>query len=722
MKRVRRSIAIKAITLSGFLILALGMAALLYQRSPVRGLPYHDQFAKGRLSEWQEFGGTWSIVDGALRDDSDERGAKLVTGSPYWTDYRAEADVQLLGRGDAGLIIRGTEPDEGVDSYSGYYAGLRIDDQSLVLGRAEYGWLEFPPVRMPGSVDLNRWYHLTLSAVGCNIEASARALDTGDEAHISAYDPNCPRSGKIGVRAVGSGGIWRNITVQRLKGLDALASAPRQPTPSSLYPTSQGPSPRIYGIDRNAELLLKNSAASNADVLPIASLRLLAVSRPIPVSVSGTVTLTSPHIYIQDATAGAEVSFTQETSLKLGDEVEVTGEAHLDGLSLHIENASERSIAGVVPVPALSITPLQAAMGRYDAMFVELEGRLESKSRSSDPIVRLHLSGGQQEFYAISNSRETAVRFSQLEDGSTLRMRGICRIGAAFTENKLPFALIVRSPDDLEVLAGPPWWTGEHLALMAVGMLALGFLIHLLYSHADERRRTAVLNERERLAQEMHDTLAQSFAGLDFKLRAIRNRTLRDRHSADPAKLQEELQEACDLVRHSHDEARRSLASLRPEILEKQGLSDALTQVGNRMTAGSSMQFKAEITGQPRQLPVRIADAFFRIGQEAIANAVQHSHAQHLNLNIDYQRRQLVMVVEDDGRGFHVDQDVEGFGLTGMRRRADGIHANLCIESNGKGAKITVATPCQAEPFQLLALSSHIKKFGSRRSTGDGKV
>lgn len=718
--RILRPIMIKIIGLSGLIILALGVAALIYQRSPVRGLPFHDQFAKGRLSEWQEFGGTWSIVDGALRNDSDERGAKLVTGSPFWADYKAESDVQLLGRGDAGLVIRASDPDEGVDSYSGYYAGLRIDDQSLVLGRAEYGWVEFPPVRMPGGVTPNRWYHLTLSAVGCNIEASATALDTGDATHTSVYDPNCPRSGKIGIRAVVSGGIWRNVTVYQIKSVDTLVSAPREPVPSSLYPTSQGPSPRTYGIDQNAELL-KNPTASNPDVLPIASLRLLAVSRPIPVNVTGTVTLTSPHVYVQDATGGAEVLFMHETSLKLGDEVEVTGEAHLDGLSLLIENASERSIAGVVPVPALSITPLQAAIGRYDGMFVELEGRLESRSPSGDPIVRLDLTGGQQEFYAISNSRETALRFSQLEAGSMLRMRGICRIGAADTDNRVPFALVVRSPDDLEVLSGPPWWTGEHLALMAVGMLALGFLLHLLYSHADERRRAAVLNERERLAQEMHDTLAQSFAGLDFKLRAIRNRTSRDERHVDTKKLRGELQEACELVRHSHDEARRSLASLRPEILEKQGLSDALNKVGNRMTAGTSLEFRAEIKGQARQLPVRIADAFYRIGQEAIANAVQHSHATHLNLHIDYQRSQLVMVVEDDGRGFRMDQDFEGFGLTGMRRRADGIHAKMSIESSDKGSKIMIAAPCQAEPFWLFSLS-YIKEYGNKRTNGNGKV
>jgi signal transduction histidine kinase len=240
---------------------------------------------------------------------------------------------------------------------------------------------------------------------------------------------------------------------------------------------------------------------------------------------------------------------------------------------------------------------------------------------------------------------------------------------------------------------------------MAVAMLAVGFLIHLLYSHADERRRAAVLQERERLAHEMHDTLAQSFAGLEFKLRAIRNRASRDTEHVDTLRLREELQEACELVRHSHDEARRSLASLRPEVLEKRGLFDALSQVGNRMIAGSSMRFSTEISGQPRQLPVPIADAFFRIGQEAIANAVQHSHAKHLHLKLSYDYSHLSMSVADDGRGFSTTQDSEGFGLTGMRRRAESIHARLEIESIGKGAKIAVAVPFKPEPFWLFSIA-----------------
>src|ERR1035437_1557793 len=94
---------------------------LAYLRNPEHRLPYHDSFGSGKADEWQALGGTWAIADGMMRNDSDERGAKLLAGSAYWEDYVLTGDVKLLGRdGDAGLIVRSSNEEEGVDSYSGY--------------------------------------------------------------------------------------------------------------------------------------------------------------------------------------------------------------------------------------------------------------------------------------------------------------------------------------------------------------------------------------------------------------------------------------------------------------------------------------------------------------------------------------------------------------------------------------------------------------------------
>src|ERR1700690_1453773 len=101
-----RRLALFAMHLS--LLLGLGLIALrAYMHGASHGMPYFDSFAKGRADEWKALGGTWELVNGTMRNDSDERGAKLLTGSPYWHNYSLEADIELLGiSGDAGLVIR----------------------------------------------------------------------------------------------------------------------------------------------------------------------------------------------------------------------------------------------------------------------------------------------------------------------------------------------------------------------------------------------------------------------------------------------------------------------------------------------------------------------------------------------------------------------------------------------------------------------------------------
>ena len=129
----------------------------------------------------------------------------------------------------------------------------------------------------------------------------------------------------------------------------------------------------------------------------------------------------------------------------------------------------------------------------------------------------------------------------------------------AYTQYLTPFVILLRSPDDFTVTAAPPWWNRTHIVAVAAGLLILAIGLHFLYSRAERWKLGAVFKERERLAAEMHDTLAQSFAGIGFQIQAVRNGTPEELQN-----LHHQLDVATELVRHSHEEARRSIAALRP--------------------------------------------------------------------------------------------------------------------------------------------------------------
>ncbi len=156
---------------------------------------------------------------------------------------------------------------------------------------------------------------------------------------------------------------------------------------------------------------------------------------------------------------------------------------------------------------------------------------------------------------------------------------------------------------------------------LVVAALLLALIFNFVYHRIAHWRLQGVLEERQRMAHEMHDTLAQSFAGIGFQLQAIRN-GIPEENSA----VLQQLDLASDLVRHSHQEARRSIATLRPESLESEDLLSALDVCARRMVEGGSVQVIAENEGDNRPIPLRISDALYRIGQEAIANAVRHAN------------------------------------------------------------------------------------------------
>jgi signal transduction histidine kinase len=682
----------RAWAVAGAALLIGFLSILVWLRSPWRGLPYHDSFSSNKTDEWTSYAGNWILAGNTIENNSDERGAKFITGSPHWKSYALETDMQLLGTGDAGVLIRASNLERGVDSYDGYYAGLRTSDQTLILGRARHGWREFPPTAMPGGVVPGQWYRLRVAAHGCIISASVNAIGTTNVASVSINDPDCLPAGRVGLRSVGAGGKWRNIRVVKWSGdgSDDLSTA-TVPGHIALFPTSQGTTPLV--ITPAPATYSGHQPLTTKTIQSIRNLRLFSISKPAHAIVRGAVILTNPALYIQDSSGGVRVETADPAPLKVGDEVQVEGDVYPHGLSATIRHATEQPLGGLAPIPPLSITADQAATGAYDSMFVEIEGRVEEKFDSAGRIT-LQFRDGLQTFRATTDSFSTSSLLNKLSKESTVRLRGVCMVSSEYTNNVVPFVLIVGSPEDIKVLVGPPWWSVQHLVLLAMAMLGVGFLVHLFYSRAEKWRLHAVIDERERLAHEIHDTLAQSFAGIGFQLRAIRNRVARNGPSINLQLLMDELGLASELVRHSHDEARRSIAILRPEALEAMGLVSALEQSARRMVARGSVIIEATYDGEARTLPLRVLDSLFRIGQETFANAIQHGHPKQISIRIDYQPSFVILSIVDDGAGFTVEHGSGGFGIAGMRRRAEAINAKLEIDSTlGKGTHVSVTAP-----------------------------
>ncbi|WP_419806697.1 histidine kinase [Terriglobus sp.] len=672
-------------------LLALLIATVLSIRRHVfePRLPYDDSFARGNSDEWKAFGGTWELVNGSMRNDSDERGAKLLTGSSHWSNYSIEADVMLLGLGgDAGLMLRTSDEETGVDAYTGYYAGLRTLDNTLLIGRAGYGWVELNEKLKLGTsgVRASQWYHLKLLAYGCQLAATATLLPEGESTTMAVTDDACLRTGRAGLRSYASGGVWRNIQIREAKQADlAGMQALSKRHPPALDERFSSESQLAWNLYASAAGTGFQMLPPSPNVQAISSLRMPSPTQ-VKATIRGAVVLASPALYVQDSSGGIAVQQIAVQPLKVGDEVEVTGTVRPGPFSSTLEQATVRVLWENTPVTPLSVTASQAATGAFDATFVEVEGRLADKQRGPDDSSIFTLDAGPQSFRAVMNRGRGNVLYAKLKPGSMLRLRGVAVASSTFTMDMTPFALLLRSSDDAVVLAGPPWWSTGHVLEILAALLLLALVAVFVYHRVESWRLRAVLEERERMAYEMHDTLSQSFAGIGFQLNAIR-----ESMPGNLPRLRQQLDLASDLVRHSHEETRRSIAVLRPEQPGSIGLLPALQECANRLVEGGSVRVVASSMGDIAKVPLRIADAFYHIGQESLANAVRHADPQQLQILLTCEKGEVQLRVLDDGDGFYASDDLPGFGLRGMQKRAASIGAQLQIRSApGNGTEVLV--------------------------------
>jgi signal transduction histidine kinase len=216
-----------------------------------------------------------------------------------------------------------------------------------------------------------------------------------------------------------------------------------------------------------------------------------------------------------------------------------------------------------------------------------------------------------------------------------------------------------------------------------------------------QAREAGMLDERQRMAREIHDILAQGFAGVITQLRAAAAAEDPDPEPAGPSEAavarRRHIAAATALAAESLTEARRSVHELRPGPLETARLSDALSDVAERWSALHGIPVQATITGTVRLLQPEAEFALLRAAQEALANVARHAGAGRVGLTLSYMDDNVALDVRDDGKGFDPSGTREtsgGFGLEAMRQRIEALAGTLQVESEpGGGTAISACVP-----------------------------
>ncbi|WP_414518550.1 AAA family ATPase [Nostoc sp. PCC 9305] len=214
---------------------------------------------------------------------------------------------------------------------------------------------------------------------------------------------------------------------------------------------------------------------------------------------------------------------------------------------------------------------------------------------------------------------------------------------------------------------------------------------YALNTDISDRKRAeeaSILEERNRMAREIHDTLAQSFTGILLQVGAATQVLGDDRQTT-----QEHLEMIDELARIGLSEARRSVSALRPQLLEEGNLHSALHRLVAQMRSAADTSVIYEIKGTAYSLPGEVENNLLRIGQEALTNAIKYADAAEIRVELVYNETQCILQIKDNGRGFGVGSIPlsGGFGLLGMSERAERIGAQLTIQSQpGQGTEIIV--------------------------------
>ena len=215
-----------------------------------------------------------------------------------------------------------------------------------------------------------------------------------------------------------------------------------------------------------------------------------------------------------------------------------------------------------------------------------------------------------------------------------------------------------------------------------------------------QNRESDLLAERNRVARDIHDTLAQGFTGVIAQLEAAKGAISQRKK----VRASDHLDRAGELAREGLREARRSVQALRPLALEEKPLATVLKDLIERVTTGTTMEAKLTLQGEPRELPEDVETNLLHIGQEVLTNALRHARASQFDVVLVFEGDVIRFTLRDNGCGFDPAKNHEGFGLQEMRERAEDMGGQFSLESSdGNGTVVSILLPlassAESEPL-----------------------
>lgn len=458
-------------------------------------------------------------------------------------------------------------------------------------------------------------------------------------------------------------------------------------------------------------------------------------------------------LFLQDSTGGMQVKSRSWEKVTPGTVVEAVGFPNFEEYLPVLEDAVFRKLdepPGEPNTRLVTISDLQGGYRHGDLITIRgwvLDNVLRQVNlpRSGQPGQRTVLTLQESNFLFSVEGPVTAVGADRLAApvGSLVEVHGVCLM--SITEDGKLRSLQVLMPHSraLRILERPGWWTPKRLLLGLAGLFtvllaaiswivmvsrrnaALKVLVRekeqaqIELQHANDhleervRERTeqlklqitarqeaelqfkAVLNERTRLAQELHDTLEQTLTGI-----ALQMDTAAKFAAADASRANHHLELARNLVTQSQTEVRCSVWDLRSRSPEQMDLAGLLRKISQQLVEDTGIQVEIRATGRVRPLPELIEENLLRVAQEALTNIIKHSRATQAVITLDYGPQNVFLTIQDNGVGFdpaHQAGPREGhFGLLGITERTNRLRGQVQISSApGQGTTIRAIIPLE---------------------------